>query len=169
MRYTLILLLSFMYQTQLLAEVYQWRDDNGMLHFSDKRPANEDLVIDVPIVELNTIPGDPKYSGSLIDRAKNIPNAPVQNKQKPFIGSITKKKKHITKTSSAYKPGFRGVTGFDNEEKLDKSRENCIKNRGADCSTKTLVNKQKAANWARSDEGQAVIRANQERMRNNAR
>ena len=169
MRYALILLLSFMFQSQLFAEVYQWRDDKGKLHFSDKRPANNDLVIDVPMGKLNTVPGDSKYSGSLIDRAKNIPKRKARKKSRPHIASIKKKRKSTAKKSSGYKPGFRGATGFNNEAGLDKARDRCLKNRGTDCSTKTLVNKQKGENWARSDEGQAAIRARQDRMMNNMR
>ncbi|MDH5387841.1 MAG: DUF4124 domain-containing protein [Gammaproteobacteria bacterium] len=169
MRYALILLLSFMFQSQLLAEVYQWKDKNGKLQFSDKRPADNDLVIDVPMGKLNTIPGDSRYSGSLIDRAKSIRKMPARKKSKPFIASVNKTKKRTAKKSSAYKPGFRGATGFDNEAKLDKARDRCLKNRGSDCSTKTLVNKQKGENWARSDEGQAAIRARQDRMMNDMR
>jgi hypothetical protein len=72
----IVLILSVTFaQTPLFAEIYQWTDKNGTVHFSDNPP--------------NAINGNPSTV-----RRDDINNSPSQPKQKPSTGLATERKEY---------------------------------------------------------------------------
>ena len=159
MKYILVFIFLALFQTQSIAQIYQWKDDNGKLHFSDKRPITNNAIKNVRANTSKMVSGVSDKSSSIVDRANNIQS---RKSNKPSVASNFKKKK-IKHKGSIYKPGFRESTGFDNADNMDKARDKCKGRRSTDCSTRTLINKKKGDNWAKTDLGRSVIKQNGDR------
>ena len=146
MKYKYIMFLLIVLPSLAQAELYQWRDSEGTLHFSDKRPEFVSGVNTIETAEPKTVPIKSLSKNSLVERAKNLPKRqlPSVKTQQPkrHKSQITIIKDDIETnavSSSGVNVDFKKVTGFDNPDQLDIARIKCNSIENSDCRTKTLM------------------------------
>jgi len=146
MKHILIAFLLMGFTSQAYTQIYKWRDKNGELHFSDKKPADSGGVKTVKPDISKMSSGESQHTSSLVERANRLPERHAYAPKR-----IKKKSK---KSKNAYDPGFRHKTGFDNKSQLKKAKKRCKKNRFSDCSTNRLITKRKNSEWQMSPKAQ---------------
>jgi len=146
MKYTFICFILVGVPLQLMADVYQWRDNEGVLHFSDERP---DAVLNVTTIKTKqpaVIPSKSLTKNKIIERAKKIT---IQKRAKQKIIKPKHRKSQLTiikdnhvdekKHDDEIESEFKKVTGFNSADQLDIARARCNSVKNSDCSTKTLI------------------------------
>ena len=154
MKYKFFVALLVTLPSLAMAELYQWRDGDGALHISDKRPAFVTNVNVIKMAEPRTVPLKSLSKNSLIQRANNLPKRqpPVINpkprrhkSQITIIKDEEETKPHVVSNNMIDNAGsninvdFKKVTGFDNPDQLDIARIKCNSIQNSDCRTKTLM------------------------------
>ncbi len=143
MKYKLIVLIFMVLPAHVMADFYQWKDDDGVLQFSDKRPETTHKVTRIKKSEPPTVPSALLYSKTLTKKEKKPAVVKHHKRQVAII-----KDKHQKKVTDDHSidPDFKRVTGFNNANQLDVARDNCKRERYSDCSTSALISMERQRN-----------------------
>ncbi len=136
MKYKLIILVFMVLPVHVMADFYQWRDDDGVLQFSDKRPDTTHKVKKIKKSEPPMVSGASLYAKTLANKESKKQVVKKSPRQVAIIKDRHRKK--VTDDHSI-DPDFKRATGFNNANQLDVARENCKRQRQVDCSTNALI------------------------------